>query len=340
MGEIRATAQGTDSETPPRHVEIKLVAPTEDGQGLEVVLGELLSRLQVSVRFSKMGSIDTRQILTERRDEPPAVARVWIDLRDTSRITLYLTGNSQDRVLVRHVPLINRIDEVAREEVAQIVENTVDALLIGGRIGVATDESARTTPKADAIPQEAARGLALDLGIGYQAQAWSDSHPFLHGPAVLLALSGRAGALHPGVWMSGELRFPTTIDGDPISTRLDQGAFRLLAFADWPVSKRWALRAGLGGGVDWVRISPLVKEGAKVDLAPARFATIPMLRGLVSATYAFTRKSEVFCGVAADFDVMNTRYLVERDTGDEVVFQPWRLRPMAIVGIASDVIAH
>ena len=43
-------------------------------------------------------------------------------------------------MLVRRVPLVDHIDEVAKEEIAHIVEATVDALLLGGRIGVATDE--------------------------------------------------------------------------------------------------------------------------------------------------------------------------------------------------------
>ncbi len=140
--------------------------------------------------------------------------------------------------------------------------------------------------------------------------------------------------------MSGELRFPMTIEGDPISTRLDQGAVRALGIADWAVSRRWVLRAGLGGGVDWVHIAPESKDGAKVDLQPAHFATVPMVRLLASARYLFTPKSELFGGLAADFDCFNTRYLVERASGDEVIFHPWRLRPMAVLGIASDVLAR
>jgi hypothetical protein len=140
--------------------------------------------------------------------------------------------------------------------------------------------------------------------------------------------------------MSGELRFPATIEGDLISTRLDQGAVRALGIVDWAVSRRWVLRAGLGGGVDWLHITPESKDGGMVELEPARFATVPMLRFLASTRYLFTTKSELFAAVAADFDCFDTRFLVQRESGDEVVFHPWRLRPMAILGIASDVLAR
>jgi hypothetical protein len=335
----RARADGGDAEVPPRHVEVKLVASSDDG-GLEAALGELLGRLQVSVHFARIASIDTRQIMADHEGEAPAVARVWVDLREPSRVTLYLAGNKADRLLVRHVPLVDRIDEVAREEIAHIVEATVDALLVGGRLGVVTDESAVPKTPAPAF-ERPPKGVSLDVGLGYAAQAWSaSSQPFLHGPAVFVGMVGRAGSLRPGVWMSGELRFPTTIEGDPISTRLDQGAVRALGIADWAVSRRWVLRAGLGGGVDWVHIAPESKDGSKVDLQPAHFATVPMLRLLASARYLFTTKSELFAGVAADFDCFNTRYLVQRESGDDVVFHPWRLRPMAVLGVASDVLGR
>src|SRR5204863_4530285 len=138
-----------EGEAPPRHVEIKLVAPSESWPALETVLSELLARLQVSVRFATIASVDARQIMSERSDDPPSVARVWIDMHEPNRVTLYLTGDRADRMLVRHVPLVTRVDEVAREEIAHIVEATVDALLVGGRIGVATDEVIRPAPKPE-----------------------------------------------------------------------------------------------------------------------------------------------------------------------------------------------
>jgi hypothetical protein len=333
---VRADAESTEVEAPPRHVEVKLVSASDDG-GLEASLGELLGRLQVSVHFSRLATVDTHQIMADHEGEPAAVARVWVDLRDPTRVTLYLAGNKPDRLLVRHVPLIDHIDEVAREEIAHIVEATVDALLVGGRLGVVTDEAPKPQPSVEHPP----RGVSLDIGLGYAAQVWSmGSQPLLHGPAVFAGMAGRAGTIRPGVWLSGELRFPATVEGDPISTRLDQGAVRALGTADWAVSHRWILRAGLGGGVDWVHIAPESRTGVKADLQPAHFATIPMLRLLASARYLFTPKSELFAGLAADFDCFNTRYLVHRDSGDEVVFHPWRLRPMAVLGIASDVLAH
>ncbi|HEY3592869.1 MAG TPA: hypothetical protein VGL13_03305, partial [Polyangiaceae bacterium] len=205
--EPRALAQ---DETPPRHAEVTFIAPTDDVQGLEIVLGELLARLEVSVRFTRVPTVDTRQILVEHPSDAPAAARAWIDLRDASRVTLFLSGAHEDRLLIRQVPLVARMDEVARQEIAHIVEATVDALLVGGRIGVVTDEGTarKTAETATPSPAPHARGNPrLDLGIGYEAAIWQTKQSTLvHGPAVSLAFSLGTAQVRAGLLLSGQFR--------------------------------------------------------------------------------------------------------------------------------------
>jgi hypothetical protein len=340
-----AAAQTNDTEAPPRHVEIKMVAPGESWPALETVLSELLARLQVSVRFSTIGSVDARQIMSERSEDPPSAARVWIDMHEAGRVTLYLTGDRADRLLVRHVPLVTRIDEVAREEIAHIVEATVDALLVGGRIGVVTDEVVRPAAKSEALPPPRERlpsGVGLDLGVAYEMQAWRSSWPPLHSAAVMVGVEGRSGSWRPGVWLSGEYRFPTTVENPKVSARLDQGAFRAAATLTWAASRKWSLGAGVGGGFDLQRIAPDVNQGPLVDARPPRTTVVPMLRALALARYAFSARSTVFAGIAADYDLAGTRYLLHDPSSgtDEAVFEPWRLRPTALIGVASDVLAR
>jgi hypothetical protein len=122
---------------------------------------------------------------------------------------------------------------------------------------------------------------------------------------------------------------------------LDQGAFRAVASLTWAASRKWSLEAGLGGGFDLLRIAPDVNQGPSVTPRPQRFAAVPMLRALALARYAFTARSEVFAGVAADYDLAGTRYVLNEPSHPPVpVFEPWTLRPMALIGVASDVLAR
>jgi hypothetical protein len=65
-----------------------------------------------------------------------------------------------------------------------------------------------------------------------------------------------------------------------------------------------------------------------------------MLRALALARYSFGR-SEVFAGVAADYDLIGTRYVLHDPSGSPVpILEPWRVRPTALIGVATDVLAH
>jgi hypothetical protein len=344
-----ARASKADDELPPRHAEITFVSASDDFQGLQTVLADLLARLEVTVRFTRISTVDTRQILTEHANDPLAVAHAWIDLRETNRVTLFLSGPRQDRMLIRQVPLVAHIDEVAREEIAHIVESTVDALLVGGRIGIATDEAVGPRAPVPFAPRAYA-GPRLDLGVGYEAQVWSGASPPLHGPAVFFGFTAGSGIVRGGLLLSGQFRLSDTVSStltatatapaSTVSARLDQGAARLLGVVDAALWRRWTLRGGLGGGVDWVRIAPFGTGSTNFQPSAARMTMVPMLRGLLSMRYALTPRSDAFFGLGSDFDLIDSRYFVRRGVEEPVIFHPWRLRPIAMIGIESDILAR
>jgi hypothetical protein len=211
-----------------------------------------------------------------------------------------------------------------------------------------TDEG--TGRKISLVPTapRLAGGVRLDLGVGYEAQGWSSEYLPLHGPAMFLAFTLGSGRLRGGLFLSAQFRLSETVTtdlagaGSPdsnISTRLDQGCARALGVVDVLLWPRWALRGGLGGGVDWVHVSTQTRD-PNIELSGERTSTIPMLRSIVAMRYAFTPKSEVFFGLGADFDLVDTRYFVRASGVDDVVFHPWRLRPLALVGVGSDILAR
>ncbi|MET0591601.1 MAG: hypothetical protein ABW133_02805 [Polyangiaceae bacterium] len=340
--ERTAMAEGPPGEAPPRHVEIKLVAKAED-RSLVAVLSELLERLQVSTHFQTVADLESEE-MWNHPGAPAAVARAWIDLRENKQVTLYLTGDRQDRVLVRQVPLVTRLDEVAREEIAHIVEAAVDELLLGGQIGV-EKKGPELPPPVQLPPPLPEPPLRLDVGFGYAAQAWKDAAP-LHGPAGFVSLAKKRGPWRPGAWLSVEMRFPETVKKDDITLSLDQGAVRLLFVADHTFSNRWNARFGVGGGLDLVHFKPEINQAGNIARNEStRF--VPMLRALALARYAFAGRSELFFGLAADADVTRGRYTaVTKTDGDpsppvtDTVFHPWAIRPMALIGITADVLAY
>jgi hypothetical protein len=327
-------------EAPARHVEIKLVAKEED-RALVAVLTELLDRLQVTTHFSTVSDLETEE-MWNHPGATPAVARAWIDLRERGQVTLYLTGDQQDRVLVRQVPLVQSVlDEVAREEIAHIVEAAVDELLLGGQIGVEKKPANEQAPIVSLPPPLPEPPLKLDLGFGYAAQVW-DARPPLHGPAAYLSLTKKGGPWQPGGWLSVELRFAQDIGGEPISMTLRTGAVRLLFVTDYSLSNRWKLRGGIGGGFDWIDTAPSAEGGVALVNSTK---IVPMLRALGFVRYAMASKSEMFFGLGADLDVQDTHFdkqtvAADGTTTTQTVFDPWMVRPTALFGISADVFAY
>jgi hypothetical protein len=124
-------------------VEIETAGPARQIEPLESVLRELIGHLRLTPHYSQAEGVDPRVVVIPAADARPALARVWIDLSQPARATVYVVDGPWDRVLVRHVPLERGIDEVVREEIAQIVSATLDALASGARIGLTREEVER-----------------------------------------------------------------------------------------------------------------------------------------------------------------------------------------------------
>jgi hypothetical protein len=313
----------------------------EEDRALTAVISELLDRLQVTTRFTTIPDLANEE-MWKHADAPAAVARAWIDLREPGQVTLYLTGDRQDRVLVRQVPLVGNLDEVAREEIAHIVEAAVDELLLGGQIGVEKKHDQDLPPTVKLPPPLPEPPLRLDIGFGYAAQGWHRERAPLHGPAGFVSLAKTTGPWRPGAWLSVEVRFPVTVrrDDDLVRMTLNQGAVRLLFIADRSLSSRWIVRGGIGGGFDWVH--PSASESSNQSQLLGGTRVVPMLRALALARYAFAAKSEIFFGLAGDLDVGRTRYVTETSPGEtrDTLLYPLWLRPMALIGITADVLAY
>jgi hypothetical protein len=307
-------------------------------------LGELLARLEVRASFARAVEIDARERLGRRADAGSAIAHVWIDLRRADGVLLYIADKGLDRVLVRRVPVGRVVDEVAREELAHIVEASVDALLQGGQIGVAVDrKSLDDRPKEPPVEREVERppvprATTLALGLGYEAEAWAGGQTPMHGPLASVELVFGGGDARPGLALSGQWRFPHTVESAPLGLRLDEQALRVAGTLDVKLGGRWVFRWALGGGLDVVHSTPLAFGADRASVEPATIALDPVLRAGAAVTHEFADGKRLALGAAAELDLVDTRYYVDLGSNSEVVLRPWRMRPCLVLEIAADVL--
>jgi hypothetical protein len=367
-------------------VELLTAGPDAQARQLESVLRELIGYLSVSAEYARADSVDPREVVTPVRAARPVLARVWIDLSQPERATVYIVDGPWERVLVRHVPLKGGVDEVAREQLAHIVSSALEALSSGARIGLTREEvehsmfgrpaspphrdaasagsgapdrakttepstSSSSSSSSSAAPEDyAARDVyewhaqsldapPLDLGLYYELQAWSHDQLVVHGPGAALRARFQRARGGPGIWLSAQYRFAVTVDEPPIGVRLHSGAGRALGTFDWAVANRTELRAGLGIGLDVVDVEPRqLTAGAGTELAPERTTLVPLLRALVALEHRFVGNTAINAALALDLELIDARYVVERDDSKQLVFDPWTLRPAIVLGISSYVI--
>ena len=124
-------------------VAIVIAAKVELASLLAPVIVDPLQRLGIGVSLQQTTVIDPAIVLTPQRGGHAPLARVFIDATRLDVAIVYLVDATWERILVRRLLLERGLDEVAREELAHIVEASVLALRAGGRIGVTREEASR-----------------------------------------------------------------------------------------------------------------------------------------------------------------------------------------------------
>jgi hypothetical protein len=317
-----------------QRVEVSVAAPESAAAELDRSLTELFERVELQGRVVRVARV-RRSDVRVGAPEPDVVARVWIDASRRDRCTVIVADPRVDRLLVRRVPLARGLDEIAREAVAHIVQDTVDALRRGQRIGVPREEGITAVDEdapvvAPTLPSRAGFGVTL----GWAVQPWATPLRVAQGPELRAAW-----------WIDRRGRFAITVDaGMRLPMTWDEGAVAMTALPvtlrvgagyEAALGARWALGAFAGVGVDAVWVTPRA-NGASAVAEAATVDVRPVLRARVELAWAAGRRVRVSAGLLADVDVTETAYYVERGGGRDVVASPWAVRPGVVLGVTWD----
>ncbi len=308
----------------------------------ETVLRELLGRLDVDVRITERASIDPAVVLSERA-RPELVARVWIDLTRGDSARFYLLDADATRVFIRTFPLAHGLDEVARETLGRVVEDAVDALLHGARIGVARETlvaPAQTpaslpvtapTPGPRVIPRvSTARVTRFHFGTAYELQARGES--LAHGAWLYAGASRDVGALRVGGRLAFAYRAPGVFDTTDVSLRMDELSLRAMVMAEVTLGTRVALGLAAGGGIDLVTASPHANDAARVEADVAVQRALPVARAEAGVVLRVSERVRVHAAFTFEAELSGARYYVDRGAVMEFVSAPWSLRPGGMAG--------
>ena len=341
-------------------VEVTLAADAEAEHLLAPVLSELVERLSLELSLRTVDAIDPFSIVNPASAPAPALARVFIDAKRGDLALLYLVDAPWQRVLVRRVPLAHGLDEVAREELAHIVESSVQAMAAGGQIGITRAEASTdlgvpivrneptVTPEvgvgakpvanaAQPLPPDVAklpdqaralsrpRKLELRVGAGWGFASWTPDLP-VHGPELRLDLSaGRR--LSWGGALSAQYRLRRELRAEPAGVASEGLGLRLLARMRYRSEPRLGFVAEAGGGLDYEHFEPISGNTPAVHLDErASRASLVLASKLGIEALLFGRTwLSLTCG--AELDLAPDDYVVVHAGRIVPVAEPLRLRP-------------
>jgi len=296
----------------------------EDAAALDEVVHELLDRLHVLTCTRRAASVEPAEILERPESPPPAIARVWI-ARTSEGVRLYLVDSGWDRVLVRHVEQTGPLDEVAREELAHIVQSAVEALLSGATIGVARPELARPRPRP------------VELLARYTLRVQGGGLGATHELGASAALTFSAGGVHPYGSLSIGYRLPSVVESTLVRIDVTAIAVRLEGGLAFPLLAATTLRATVGLGVDLLFVEPAAVAGVSIDPTESSRELAPLATIGVSVRQEFLAGIVGALGVGADIELLDTRFVVEEEEGAQpsVIADPNFLRPTAFIAIGG-----
>ena len=337
----------------PSVVQIVVTGEAQTTSALEQLVRELVAELPVQLEWSGSRAIDPRQVLARHTDERRVLVRAWVDLSDAKRAKIYVANGESERFIVRFVPEPNGYDAVAREALGQIVESSIAAFVAHDDAGISREDAVQKVADEDPAsvgvvappppeprppprpqPLRAAPSPRLDLGLVYQGALLDSSKTLEHGGALILGASFASAAggpdfvLHASVGYRAKARF----DDEKIGLRLSAETARLAAGLEGDATRRIALGALFGGGLDVVSVEPVARSAATRAHASARNVE-PFLLLVGTAKLRLTSGLALLLALGTEVDLSHPAYGVEGASGLNPVFTPWLVRPTVVLGL-------
>jgi hypothetical protein len=277
---LAGSARAEDASRPAR-VEIHLVGDVGEVPAFGDLLTEWLGAGGRQVDLRREASLRPETVL-ERSDEQGTL-RVWVVLATSERALLYFADPASQQFLVREVPLRHALDELGREQIAQILVASMQAFVehqmsstpqeVRGSFAdgqppppepIRAEDRVPTAPRA-ARPQVQASSPPASrwrpkLGALY-AVRYKGREGIGHGPGVLLGVARAASRVRWDLAAKAQYEFPTEGRGQRIVVSTQAMAFRLALLVEGWAFHRFGWGAELGGGFDYVTFSPRPSEG-------------------------------------------------------------------------------
>jgi hypothetical protein len=310
----------------PRAV-VTLVGAGEQTAELAALLRELLERDGVAVTLVPRTRFNPREVLVG--GDADASVAVFVDLSDPRTARLYFRGPRAERFLLRQVPLASGMDDVAREQLGQVIEAATTSLFASAaglsreqaRVAIEHENPPAQRPVPHAAPPAPARapavaparapapaspGLEPRVGVRYGFELPGGALDVRHGPGLELGLERRA-ALVIGGGLTLERSFAQAVRVAELQASQQVDGARLGLRGGIRVATHHVFSLELAAGIDAARLEPGAARSAGVTPAAPSTHVTPVLRSEIRYELAFSHWT-LAALVLADIALQKTHF--------------------------------
>ena len=315
---------------------ITLVGRAATTRELPELLREWLVASGDDFVLERRHALRARDVLDRRRSG----LHIWLVV-SADEARLYFADGLQQRYLVRVVPLRNGLDEVGREQLAQVLVSSTEAFrerrvsstptdvaaTFGGKEHFHETSHSDTSSEAGASRESAVSSWVWRsrIGIAYSATARGETG-LGHGPASLVGLLARRGNSTWDSAIAVQLLLPTEVQSERIRLRLRGVGGR------WTMGYTLALTPTLGVGPEWglgidsVTHEPGSRPDSGIETTGGGHDFVPRVQGGLRLTFG---RETWHIGASLFLSVpwVDTHYDVAVNDTREVEFAPWRVQP-------------
>jgi hypothetical protein len=291
--------------------------------------------------------------------KPPDVVEVWLDVRvqNAAHVYLVVSGPTGERCLLRDVELAQGLDELGREQLAQVIYSAVLAVWEGRdqsargelerRLGVTpavASDSKHGSPirspvaprfaKGETDARRAARASNGTSVYGGYGASWRGEERLAHGPELWGTLWERHGATRLGGLAVARYLLPVHARADDITLTLTGARLQIGVSAERELGEAFRAAAGASLGAVWVHYRPEVRGNASPSLHAASDEwELRPVAGVFVAVTARVGPVELALVPELDLPLTRTRYAVSQRGTLLSLFEPWMVQPgLAVLG--------
>lgn len=343
-------------------VEVTLVGQVANDAALGLVIEELLGAHGAKSRQRHVAELVESDLLDSTDPPGSRTVRIWITLPDPAVARLWFAAPTLDRYLWRELALPRGLDEVAREQLAQIVQSSSDALSKGdlgltradaqralqrqqlesladepeSTLRVRQPPTARASVRAGqfrVLERKSSGRLRPTAGAGYGFAITTPELGPLHGPLLELGLEYAKERHALRLQLAYEWHLAQTLTRDPVQLTLQS-------------QMGWLLLVWQNAVTPWIGVTNSVGFGAEATAVRPK-STVPSMflatREYTDWAYLLRLRSGLTASLGSigwafsgcvDLSLSETSYgITTSEHGYKRLVELWQIRPGLQLGV-------